>query len=194
MHTHRRAPSLPRGFTLVELLITVAIISLLAALALAGYLRYFHSAQSAEARAVFGQIRAGEEGYRVEELQYLSCSSAIGAGSYYPNATPNDTKWSWQRSTDPRYTSATSGWQMLNVNPDGPVRYGYAVMAGIAPAALPAVDGDWLTDVPTMSGTLTTGTPWFAIAARNVHVPGGPPTLLFTTSYDNTIMSYNDGN
>src|SRR5262249_24918953 len=41
-----------RGFTLVELLITVAMIGVLAALGLVGYRKFIHSAQSSEARGV----------------------------------------------------------------------------------------------------------------------------------------------
>jgi type IV pilus assembly protein PilA len=186
MHPGRRA----RGFTLVELLIAVAIIALLSAMAIAGYIKYIHAAQSAEARVMFGQIRNGEEAYRAEMLGYLSSSSSLA--DYYPNATPNDTRWAWKRPSDVRYTSPTTGWAMLNVNPDGPVRYGYAVVAGVAPTPLPAPDPAF-AHAPVWPTNMTAGTPWYVIAAKNQHYnTAGLPSLLITTSYDGTVYSEND--
>ena len=188
MQTLRRTSS--RGFTLVELLIVVAIVGTLAALAILGYRRYLSSAQSAEARAVMGQIRAGEEQYRAETLAYLGCSTSLS--DYYPNATPDDSRWSWKRSTDTRYNNSTNGWAMLNVNPDGPVRYGYAVVANVGPNAPPALDSDWKS--PPIFPTPASGVPWYVVEARNVHVAGAKPNLLLTSSFDGTILSYGDGN
>ncbi len=129
-----------------------------------------------------GLIRDGEEGYRVEMLNYLSCSSSLV--DYYPNTNPDDSRWMWRRPTDTRYTDPNKGWAMLNVNPDGPVRYGYAVVAGTAPTPLPNPDPAFTT--PPLWGTLPSGRPWFVVEAKNQHfykVPG-PPSLLIATSYD----------
>lgn len=51
--------SLKRGFTLVELMIVVAIIGVLAALAIYGVRQYVNSAKSAEGRASVGAIAKG---------------------------------------------------------------------------------------------------------------------------------------
>ncbi len=181
-----------RGFTLVELMMVLAIVMVLLN---RGHRRvpgkYIHAAQSAEAKTVLGQIRSGEEAYRVEMLNYLSCSTSLV--DYYPNAAPDDSRWVWKRSTDGRYSSATTGWAMLNVNPDGPVRYGYAVMAGVSPAPLASPDPSF-AHPPIWPSNLPSGTPWFVAGARNQHFNGaaGPPSLLVTTSYDGTIYSEND--
>jgi prepilin-type N-terminal cleavage/methylation domain-containing protein len=190
MHLRRRTFR-SRGFTLMELLIVVAITGMLAALAIAGYLRYIHHAQQSEARMVMNQIRSGEEAIRAETLGYISCSLSLT--DYYPNVAPDDTRWVWERSTDLRYTSITSGWAMLSVHPDAPVRYGYAVVAGVAPAAPPAPDPAFVHP-PPWAATLTAGTPWFVVAARNSHVATAPPSLLLSTSYDGTLYIENDDN
>ncbi len=67
-------------------------------------------------------------------LVYLNCSSSLE--EWYPK-TPNDTKMNWAQPDDKRYVNSTNGWQLLNVQADGPVRFGYAVVAGIAPDPFP---------------------------------------------------------
>jgi type IV pilus assembly protein PilA len=185
--THRR------GFTLVELLIVVAIIGMLAALAIAGYRHYMNSAQSSEVRVVFGAIRSGEEAYRVETLQYLTCSTSFQ--DYYPNGSPDDSRWVWERPNDSRYYDSTqhTGWMYLGVHPDSPVRFGYAVMAGVAPNSPGSLDPAFVTP-PTWPTTLTAGTPWFVVTARNAHMSSSAPSLAVTTSWDGNIYSEGEGN
>jgi type IV pilus assembly protein PilA len=171
-------------------MLVMAMLAVLAAVAILGFRKYVHASQGAEAKVVLGMIRNGEESYRVEMLNYLTCSTSLT--DYYPNTQPDDSRWMWKRPTDIRYNSPTTGWAMLNVNPDGPVRYGYAVVAGTAPTPLPAPDSAFAK--PPVWGTLKAGTPWFVAAARNEHYnnPGQPPSVMITTSYDGTVYSEND--
>jgi prepilin-type N-terminal cleavage/methylation domain-containing protein len=187
MHLRRRLHR-SRGFTLLELLIVVAITGLLAAIAVTGYTKYIHQAQSSEARTVIGQIRSGEEAIRAETLSYLSCSTTMT--DYYPNTTPDDSRWVWERSADSRYKNC---WAMLGVHPDAPVRYGYAVMANVAPTSLPPLDGDFAKP-PTWPNNWTDGTPWFVVGARNQHISSVSPSLMVATSYDGTTYSEGDDN
>jgi type IV pilus assembly protein PilA len=187
----RTPRSLQRGFTLIELLITLAIIAVLAGIAVAMYRKYIHAAQSSEVKVVVGQIRNGEEAYRVEMLGYLSCSTSLT--DYYPNVTPDDSRWVWERSADPRYTNNVNGWNMLNVHPDAPVRYGYAVVAGVAPASFPTPD-PVMVNPPAWPQSLNAGTPWYVITAKNQHFGNDYlPHVLITTSYDGTLYGENEG-
>jgi type IV pilus assembly protein PilA len=185
-----RSPRSPgsEGFTLMELLISIAIISTMSALGIAMFQKYVHAAQSGEARTVIGQIRSGEESYKAEMLQYLSCSASLT--DYYPNATPDDSRWAWRRPTDARYANGTQGWQMLNVNPDGPVRYGYAAFAGMGPTAPPGPDPGFVR--PPILFATPAGVPWFVIAAKNKHISTMGPSLAITTSYDGTLYFEGD--
>jgi len=187
----RRARRPARGYTLIELLIVVAMIAVMASVAVLSFRKYVHAAQSSEAKVVMGLIRNGEESYRAEMLNYCSCSSS--STDYYPNANPDDSRWMWKRPSDARYSDPNHGWAMLNVNPDGPVRYGYVVMAGVGPSPLPAPDPAFTR--PPIFGTQPSGRPWFVVEARNQHynnmVPG-PPSLLIATSYDGIPYSENE--
>jgi type IV pilus assembly protein PilA len=186
MRLRRRSCPRSGGFTLVEVLIVIAIIGVMAALAIAGYRRYVHAAQGSEARAVIGMIRSGEEAYRAETLQYLGCQTTFANGSYWPNTSPDDTRWAWERSSDTAYKTC---WAYLNVHPGAPVRYGYAVVAGNNGAVPPNPDNDFVHP-PAMTGAPQTN-PWYVVGARNVHM-GKPPSLAVAASWDNNVYTEGD--
>src|SRR5262245_13269461 len=180
-----RSAARARGFTLVELLIVVAMVGVMAALALVGYRKYVHSAQSSEAKTVIQMIRGAEEAYKSEMLQYLSPSSSIT--SYYPNTTPNDQRYAW---IQPGHSDYANGWKLLNVSPDGPVRFGYACVAGIAPTQTMQQLNDFL--VKPALPTLTAGTAWYEIQAKNDHDANGKFAVFASTSLSGEIMSENE--
>jgi prepilin-type N-terminal cleavage/methylation domain-containing protein len=70
-----------RGFTLIELMIVVAIIGVLAVVAGTAYRKYMDSGRTAEAMSMLGEIRAKEEAYRAEFSAYTSWGSGSEASS-----------------------------------------------------------------------------------------------------------------
>ena len=133
-----------RGFTLVELMIVVAIIGVLAALAIYGVSKYLANAKTAEARTALGRIsKDAQAAWQKENMAgqpLLPGDSAEASRALCPSAAasvPVDDA-PLQNS---KYQSEASewndgaGWSCLKFSMDGPqyFRYNY-VMAGTAGA------------------------------------------------------------
>ncbi|MDI1451216.1 prepilin-type N-terminal cleavage/methylation domain-containing protein [Polyangium sp. 6x1] len=168
-----------RGFTLAELMIVVAMIGVLAAIAMVGYRRYMRGAAASEVKAVVSGIRVAEEAYKSETFQYLGCG---GLTDWYP-AAPNDKKRNWDNGQTGN--AIHDCWMRLNVTTDAPVRFGYAVKAGIAPQP-DAIDEitycqGWKAAHDTING------PWFVVQAAGDQDADGVLSLFASSSLSGEI-------
>jgi len=140
------------GFTLVELMIVVAIVAILAAIAIPSYLRFQSKAKTAEATNNLGAIRAAEETYRAENDSYMVCvASPVGGGT---DAVAD----AW---------ADAGGFTDIGFVPDGDVRYLYAVGAGgagIATTYTATATGDLDTDTVAAVYTVTESQPKAVLA------------------------------
>lgn len=143
-----------RGFTLIELLTVVVIVGILATLGLVAYRKFITSSKTSEAIYMVGSIRAAEESYRAETMQYLNVSA--GFSKAYPAEKPGAFKSAWDNPTHSDYAT----WRQLGARADAPVYYGYKVAAGLAGATPPALG---IANSPTWPATTE---PWYVIEAK----------------------------
>ncbi|MEM9489648.1 MAG: prepilin-type N-terminal cleavage/methylation domain-containing protein [Myxococcota bacterium] len=75
-------PEGENGFTLVELMIVVAIVAIIATVAVPMFMRTVRRAKSAEVPAMFAAIQTSQEGYYSENGEYLTTGSV---GTPFPD-------------------------------------------------------------------------------------------------------------
>jgi prepilin-type N-terminal cleavage/methylation domain-containing protein len=73
------------GFTLIEMMVVVAILAILAAVAIPYYMEFRTKAKRAEAYVNLDAIRVHEEAYRADKGHYLTCD--WNPNSYTPSAS-----------------------------------------------------------------------------------------------------------
>ena len=109
------------GFTLIELMMVVAIIGILAAVAIPAFGSYIRRSKVSEAVGFLGEIKQRQEAYRAEFGTYCGAPDSY---NYYPGTVPTDAeKVDWDNSAAP------AAWSQLGASPDGQVYFQYGFIA-----------------------------------------------------------------
>ena len=163
------------GFTLMELMIVVAIIGILAAVAVPVYLGYVKRAKASEAFTLLQGIRETEEAYFAEFKRY---TNDIAWEPYTPGGgQPCSRTTDWN-------LAAGSGWLDLGFVPGGPTYYAYSVESGYTGGVLQA------GAPPATPGTPSWGAlrPWFRAIAEGDADCDGANARFYISSRNKTVV------
>jgi type IV pilus assembly protein PilA len=139
------------GFTLIELMIVVAILGILAAVAIVAYRAYAIRAHNSEATSVLADIRLKQEAYRATFHRYADIREWTPTG-----VSPSTESHLWPIE-ETGLDTLGGQWRQLGVIPDGAVFFVYWNEAG-APGVPASEKFEGLTEV-------TSNDFWFAAQA-----------------------------
>jgi type IV pilus assembly protein PilE len=105
-----------KGFTLIEVMITVVIVAILASIAYPSYISYVSSAAETQVRGELVDLAAAQERWRAQNFQYTSTLSDLGT------QLPNNDKY----STTLTVTSSGQGFNAIVIPKSGTVVEGGA--------------------------------------------------------------------
>jgi len=134
-----------RGFSLVELMIVVAIIAILAAIAIPSFMKFAQKSKTTEATGNLSAIRTCEESYKAENDVYLACLTCPDNADMGSKPVP----WPIVRP---------AGWDEIGFEPDGDVRYVYAVAVSGPTVFTITAEGDLDEDEVNQIYTVEKGT------------------------------------
>lgn len=160
--------SIRKGFTLIELMIVVAIIGILAAIAIPNFIRYQLRSKTSEAKTVLGGIKTSQESFRAEFDDYVQAGPNPGVGVRGQKSTWLDTPC--PNTCNRLNTPSCTEFGCIGYKPSGDVYYEYqSVIQAAAPNVVPEYTATAEAD---LDGDTTTG--GFVYCTHNVADAANP--------------------
>ncbi len=175
-----------KGFTLVELMIVVAIIGVLAVIAGTAYRRYMDSGRTAEVMSMLGEIRGRQEAYKAEYAKYIGSDGANGdETTFYPallgkGKEPSAKTWNVTGSVP-------AGWTSLGLNPSK-----YSLYCGYTFAANSANQAATGTRGTAIFPTAPTVAYWYAVATCDNDADGDSSHNAYFSTSSQTTQVYTE--
>jgi prepilin-type N-terminal cleavage/methylation domain-containing protein len=134
MRSCTRARSPVSGFTLIELMMVVAILGILAVVAIPRYKSYLYRSKTTEAVGFLAEIKSRQESYRADFGQYCAINGDSGS-TFYPSSRASDGTYAWEAA--PTALPGAGYRQLGAYPPSGRTLFQYQVIAGPPGATAP---------------------------------------------------------